>query len=933
MPLHSDEPPPRASLLRCEHLEEPLGIDVAAPAFGWTPSGPQRAYQVLVATDPELPAAGVGNVWDSGRVATDEVNGASYRGAPLASRRRYWWSVRLWGDGPEPGPFAPAASFETGLLDPADWEASWIAGGEGVSSPLLRTGFYVPGDVRRARAHVAALGCYELRLNGERVGDRVLDPATTSYDHDPELYDGDGKPARIPHPRVLYSTYDVTGLLESGANAAGLVLGHGWYSAEDDVGPGPLPRTPYGDRPRVLLQIEIETGDGRRSVVTTGEHWRTAPGPVTYNDYGHGERHDARREPPGWDAPGFDAASWTPAAVVDPPEARLTAQLVQPVRVIETLAPVRTRPGRDGSSIADFGQHFSGWTRVTVSGPAGSEVVLRHFGELGDGGEPDDDANMNAWLPARQTDTYVLKGEGEEVWEPRFTLHGFRYVEITTSAPETEVKGVEGRVVHSDLPVTGEFACSDPLLNRIHRNVLWTLRTSFQGFPQDAAERYERVGWVGDPGWAVEDYLYDFDAARFWLKWLDDLADTQLQDGRFPLICPIHWRGKIAMEAPEGYDVPDDFEHVMYWPYGAQPDFAMTSYPSIAWNLYRFYGDRTILERHYPGMRRGVEFLRSRSEGLILAEGLGDHMEPQPDGTCSVFPKRTPVELTSTAWFFAVTSMTADAAEAIGEDADAARYRELAADIRRAFNERFFDEAAASYATGSQTSRAMPLWFGIVPDEHRERALSGLIEQIGRDGGHLSTGTMGTAALQHVLTGEAAEVMYGIASRTTFPSWGHQVERGATTVWETWGGDPTFSRNMKLLATIGTFLYNDVAGLRPAAPGWRRILVRPSLTHRLAHARARVRTARGDAAIDWRADADGLHVSLTVPPAAEAEVRLPCGGLDDPRLTRDGVPVTDLRHDGDHLVLTVGGGTHRLHLAPEGTPEGTSEGTSEGTRP
>src|SRR5690606_20309039 len=217
MPQHSDEPPPRASRLLCEHLEEPLGIDVAAPAFGWTPSGPQRAYQVLVATDPELPAAGVGNVWDSGRVATDEVNGASYRGAPLASRRRYWWSVRLWGDGPEPGPFAPAASFETGLLDPADWEASWIAGGEGVSSPLLRTGFYVPGGARRARAHVAAPGCYELRRRGARGVDRVLDPATTPCDPAPELYDGDGKPARIPHPRVLYSTYDVTGLLESGA--------------------------------------------------------------------------------------------------------------------------------------------------------------------------------------------------------------------------------------------------------------------------------------------------------------------------------------------------------------------------------------------------------------------------------------------------------------------------------------------------------------------------------------------------------------------------------------------------------------------------------------------------------------------------------------------------------------------------------------------
>jgi hypothetical protein len=652
MPPSNEETParrPRADRLRCEHLDDPLGIDVAAPAFGWVPTGCQRAYQVRVATDPDLLADGVGDAWDSGRVESDEVNGVPYEGAQLASRRRYWWSVRLWGEGEEPGPFAPAASFEMGLLDPAYWEAAWIGGGEDVSSPLLRVGFDVPGKVRRARAHVAALGYYELRLNGERVGDQVLDPANTSYDHDPDLYDGDGMPARIPNPRVLYSTFDITGLLKPGANATGLILGHGWYSAESDIGPGPLPRTPYADRPRALLQIEIET-----------------------------------------------------------------------------LAPARMLTSGNGAAIADFGQHFSGWTRIKVSGPAGSEVVLRHFGELGDGGEPDDDANINAWLPARQTDTYVVKGGGEEVWEPRFTLHGFRYVEITTPGPETAVLQVEGRVVHSDLPRTGEFTCSDALLNQIHRNVLWTLRTSFQGFPQDAAERYERVGWVGDPGWAVEDYLYDFDAARFWLKWLDDLADTQLPDGRFPLICPIHWRGKIAMEAPDGYDVPDDF-------------------------------------------------------------------------------------------------------------------------------------------------------------------------------------------------GESSEVMYRIATRTTFPSWGDQVGRGATTIWETWGGDPTFSRNMKLLATIGKFLYNEVAGLTPAAPGWRRILVRPSLIHRLTHARASVRTVRGDASIDWRADEDGLHMTLEVPPASEAEVQVPCRRLDAPRLTRDGVLVTDLRRDGDRLVLTVGGGVHRFHLTSEGS--------------
>ncbi|WP_443612987.1 alpha-L-rhamnosidase N-terminal domain-containing protein [Actinomadura madurae] len=343
---------------------------MADPAFGWTPSGPQRACRVLVATDPDLLARGIGDAWDSGRVETGEVNGVAYRGAPLASRRRYWWTVRLWGDGEEPGPFASAASFETGLLDPADWEAVWICG-EDVSSPLLRTEFDVPGEVRQARAYVAALGHYELRLNGERVGDRVLDPANTTYDHDPDLYDGDGKPARIPSPRVLYSVHDITGLLRPGTNATGLMLGHGWYSAEEDIGPGPMPRTPYGDRPRALLQIEIETADGRRSVVATGEGWRTGPGPIAYNDYGHGEYYDARRETPGWDAPGFDAGAWSPATAADPPGARLSAQLVQPVRVIETLAPVRVPAGRDGASIVDFGQHFSGWTRIRVSGPAG----------------------------------------------------------------------------------------------------------------------------------------------------------------------------------------------------------------------------------------------------------------------------------------------------------------------------------------------------------------------------------------------------------------------------------------------------------------------------------------------------------------------------------------------------------------------------------
>ena len=863
--------------LRCRHLTDPLGIEPEAPVFAWVPdaerAAPQLAYRLLVASDPEQLARGEGDCWDSGRVESDRVNGVRYRGAPLRPRGRYWWTVLLWSDDGEPVP-GEIARFELGL-GAEDWRASWIGAGAGVSSPLLRAELEVPGPVRRARAYVSARGYCELRLNGAKVGDRVLDPPQTSYEHDPELIDGEGKPARIANPRTLYTTYDLSDELREGANVVGLVLGHGWYSAEEDNGPGPLPRKPWGDRPSALVQLEVETEAGEVLLLSDGE-WRAAPGPVTYNDYAQGERHDAALEPAGWDAPGFDAEAWDPATVLDGPGAAPTAQMLEPVKVIETLAPVGESRAASGARILDFGQHVSGWTRIAVSGPAGAEVTLRHAGELLADGELDDNANMGAWLPARQADTYVLAGGGTESWEPRFTLHGFRYVEV--SAPEgVEVERAEARVVHSDLRSIGEFSCSEPLLERIHRNVRWTHRASFQGFPQDAAERNERVGWVGDPGWAIEDYLFNYDCVAFWLKWLDDLADAQLADGRFPVICPIMWRGGIDMAPPDDYEVPDDLDTMVYWPYGAWPDFSSTSYPSIAWQLYRYTGDATILAAHYEGMARGLEYLCSIAEQGIVAVGLGDHQEPQPDGTSEVFAQRTPVELSSTAWFFEIARIVAAAAAVLGHEEDASTYGELAERIRVAFNDRFFDPAAASYASGSQTSLALPLWFGIVPDGHRERVLASLVRRIREvDDGHLETGTMGTAALQQVLgAGGEAEAMLRIATQTTYPSWGDQIERGATTVWETWGGDPDFSRNMKLMASVEKFLFRDVAGLTPAAPGWERIMVRPRLTHLLSHASASVETPRGTAAVAWRAEEGLLRLRIEVPATSTAEVWLP----------------------------------------------------------
>lgn len=884
----------RATGLRCQHLVDPLGID-GRPVFAWVPEGGgQTAFQLLVASDEQQLVAGVGDLWDSGRVESTTVTGVAYAGAPLASRTRAFWTVRLWDADGHGGELGPTAQFELGLLEPGDWQARWVGADVGVSSPLLRHAFTLDAPVRRARAYVSALGYGELRLNGHKVGDRQLDPPQTSYDHDPELLDGEGRATRITSPRVLYTTYDVTSLLQEGDNAVGLILGHGWYSAEADLGPGPLPRKPWGEGPRGLVQLEVELQDDTTVVLASDDGWRCTAGPVRYNDYAHGERHDARLAHDGWDRAGFADGAWAPAQTFDAPRAAVRAQQLEPIRVVETLAPVGTSTTVSGATIADFGQHVSGWTRVTVSGPAGAEVTLTHAGEIDADGDLDDDANMGAWLPARQTDTFVLAGTGVEVYEPRFTLHGFRYVEIATTTAEVQVARVEARVVHSDLRPIGDFACSDELLERIHRNVLWSHRASFQGFPQDAAERNERVGWVGDPGWAIEDYLFNFDAVAFWLKWLEDLADAQLPDGRFPVICPIQWRGGIDMAPPDDYELPEDLDTMVYWPYGAWVDFSGTSHPAVTWELYAYTGDRSILERHYPVMRRGLEFLRSLADGLIVRQGLGDHQEPQPDGTSEVFAQRTPVELTSTAWFFRIATIVADTAELLGEVDDARAYRTLATEIAAVFNARFFDAATTSYATGSQTSRALPLWFGIVEEDQRERVLDGLVEQIReRDNGHLWTGTMGTAALQQVLAaGGHADVMYEIATQTTFPGWGHQVVQGATTVWETWGGDAGFSRNMKLMASIEKFLYQDVAGLAPAAPGWERIVVRPRLTETLTHARASVRTVRGVARVEWRVANGVLTLEAEVPASSTAEVWLP--GAEEP--------------------VQVGAGVHRLQV-------------------
>jgi alpha-L-rhamnosidase len=913
----------QARELRCERLLDAFGVHSSRPVFSWIPTSDRRgesqtAYRIRVATDPALLAADVPDLWDSGRVASDAVTGATYDGRALESRMACWWSVQLWDRDGRASQESPVATFELGLLLPEDWSARWIADRATGTSPLLRREFDVPGEIRSARAYVTGLGYYELRLNGAKVGDRLLEPAQTNYDQIPELTDSRRQPAALRSPRVAYTVYDIADHVRSGPNAVGLILTGGWYSPGPDHG---MTRS-WGDRPRGLVQLEIETADGERLVVASDDTWAVSAGPITYASPVHGERHDARLEEGGWDNPGF-AGSWLAAGEVPAPASIVASAAIEPIRVIETIAPITVTRRSDDVEIVDFGQHLSGWTRVRVSGPAGGTVTLRHGGDLDDAGGLDDSANLYEDLaPAYQTDVFTLRGAGTEEWEPRFTIHGFRYVEVTTS-PGVRVESAEARVVHSDVAMTGEFSSSHDLLNRIDRNVRWTYRASLQGYPSDAADRAERVGWLGDPGWVIDDYLYQFDSLAFWAKWLEDIRDSQLASGELPTISPVHWTGSFGP----------------LW-----PDWGAT-YPVIAWHLFQFSGDRAILERHYAGMRDALGWFAGLAVDGIVEAGLGDHMEPQPDGTCNLSPHRTPVALSSTAWLYRVAEIVAETAAILGDAPTATAAQTLADSVRDAFTARFFDPGTARYASGSQTALALPLWFGMVPADERERVGAALVAQIvERDDTHLWTGTMGTAAVQQVL-GEigAAGLMFDLATRTGFPGWADQIEQGATTVWEAWGKrwtlprvDDTIlltaSRNMKLLAAVSVFLYRDVAGIRPAAPGWARMIAKPAVTDRLSSARARVATARGTASIAWDRRPARLSIEVEVPSTSRADIWLPIAGLTDP-VVQDGDTVIwadgravvhpEIHHprlDDGYLRFETGGGTYRLTATGRGVP-------------
>jgi alpha-L-rhamnosidase len=811
--------------VRFEHLREPLGIGVARPRLSWTvetgtPGWRQGGYEVT--------ARGVTVAVESGESVL-----VAWPFEGLASRQRVTVGVRVRGTDGEWSRWAEAV-VEAGLLDAGDWAARFVSPGD---ERLVGTSFEVDGEVARARLYVTALGVYEARLNGAVVGDHVLAPGWTAY-----------------QDRLRYQTFDVTGLLRAGRNSLGALLGDGWFHGRLGFQGG---RALYGDRVALLAQLEIGYAGGRTERVVTDGGWRALPGPLVAGDLYDGESYDARREPAGWGTPDEDLTGGRPVQPVDWDLGTLVAPAGPPVRRTEVVAPVEVLTSPSGRTIVDFGQNLVGRVRITVHGTAGETVTLRHA-EVLEGGE----LCVRPLRTARATDTYVLR-DGPQTWEPGFTFHGFRYAEL--SGP-VEPSGVVAVVCHSDLTRTGWFECSDPLVNRLHENVVWSMRGNFLDVPTDCPQRDERLGWTGDLQVFSPTATFLYDTAGLLTSWLADLSADQAPDGTVPVV------------------VPDILDH---------PPVAAAAWGDAAvvvpWVVYRRFGDAGVLADRFDSMRGWVDRVAELAGGSRLWDTgfqYGDWLDPAapPDDPGAA---TTAHALVATACFARSAELLADAAAVLGRTADEARYRSLAQQVRRAFHDEYVT-AAGRVLADTATGYALALRFALLPTPEQRAHAGRRLAELARDNGYrIATGFVGTPLICDALA-DAGELdtAYRLLLARDCPSWLYPVTMGATTIWERWDsllpdgsvnpGQMT-SFNHYALGAVADWLHRTVAGLAPAAPGYRELRLHPRPGGGLSHAAARLRTPYGPAACSWRIHDGQITVDATVPPNTTAAVLLPGG--------------------------------------------------------
>ena len=841
--------------MRCEYLAAPISVDTQSPRFTWTYAGTgdfvQAGYRLCVATAPEK--LETPDVWNSGEVAGSRPFAAMPDAGLLAPRTPYYWCVEAWDAGGR-RLRSSVAEFETAMLETSGWQARWISDAHDkdfVPAPMLRRAFDVKPGVTRARLYVSAAAYAKMGLNGEPVSENLLDPGYTHYDK-----------------RNLYAVHDVTNRLRAGENVLSAVLGNGFYNAIQPVATWSFETARWRGRARMICELHIDYADGTHEVVCSDGAWRTtADGPYRSNNIYSGDVYDARMEIPGWDRPGFDDSGWAQAVEAAAPSPLLKAQSMPAVRATRELEPVDVRSFGDTAWVFDFGVNLTGLCRLQVEGERGTQLSFVHGEFLKPSGRIEM-SNLDIYykpMPgyAFQTDTYIMKGEGRETWTPDFTYHGFRYVELTSSAPvKLGKKSLTARFIHTDVPSVGEFACSNEMFNRIWEMTRQTYLNNLTSIPTDCPQR-EKNGWTADGYLAMDLALLNYDGITFYEKWLDDFVDNQNEAGRLAGIIPT---------AGWGYDD---------W-IGPVWDAAAFIIPNT---LYNYYGDLRPVETMWPVCERYLDYVATREEpdgGVTY--GIGDWV---------FYRTQTPTDYTSTCYYYYDNVLMARFAELLGRDGD--RYARKAEQLRELINTKYYDAAKGLYANGSQAAQGVALYLGIAPESEAQRVADNLDRMIAENNYFLDFGTIGSKTVLRMLTRYGhVETAYRMAAQTEGPSWGWWVGQGFTTLAETWMLSPEWrdaSVNHVFLGDVAAWYVNDLAGINfdPAAPGFARIVIAPHFVEGLDWAAASYDSVRGEIRSEWRRRDGRVTLKITVPANTTADVRV-----------------------GGTTVATVGGGRHEF---------------------
>lgn len=824
--------------LRTEYLATPLGIDHPSPRFTWRmiderTGAHQKAYEINVASTPELLASGHPDLWRSGKISSN-ASLTEYDGAPLEPFTRYYWSVRLWDQHNVPTSEDAITWFETGWMGTAPLVGQWITDTRNVDrrpAGYFRRDFTEEKPVVAARMYISAAGYYELHINGVRVGDHQIDPVKTRYDR-----------------RVTYVAHDVTDYINTGENTLGVVLGNGWYNHQSTA-VWFFHEVPWRARPSFWAELHLHYDDGTTRRISSDNHWRTGEGEIVFNSIYTAEHVDARKAQAGWNESGFDYSHWGGVTVVSAPAPKMTHQSMHPVRITREYKARDMRQIDASTYLFDLGQNISGVSRLVLSGEPGTTIRLVHAERLDNNGRVDQSNIDLHYRPTDdsdpfQTDIFILSGQGEEVFMPRFNYKGFQYVELQADRPvQVHRESLSGQFMHSDVPKVGTLSASNPIIEQIWRAGNYSYLANLFGYPTDCPQR-EKLGWTGDGHIAMETGLYNFDGITVYEKWMADHRDEQKPNGVLPAIIPSSgW----------GY----------HWANGV--DWT-SSIALVPWYIYVYYGDTRLLEKNYEAIKKYVDYINHSYSHGLTDWGLGDWVPVQ---------SRANVELTTTVYYYVVVSILAQAAGLLSKTDEYEYYSSLAEKIYSAFNEAFFDEQTGLYGSGYQTELSMPLYWGLVPDKERPRVAALLAERVVQNGHAIDTGLLGSKSILNALSENGYyEQAYQMATREEYPSWGWWMVNGATTFLENWSmeADSDISLNHIMFGEVSAWFFKTLGGIRPDPeyPGFERVLLTPRFPEHLDHFEASYNSVRGLIRSSWERNGDRVYFEVTIPPNSKA---------------------------------------------------------------